>query len=240
MQVWFDPDACVEVPNKDFLSRFLFAPADVVSGDDDHKSELVTARTPDGTTHQMRRAQISYVQDRDELGEDDILSLNDFCRASLLHSLRLRFREDQVYTFVGGILIALNPFKWITVKGSEESIYSNRTMASYKGKLQGEMPPHLFVVADQAYSELILNSDAKRSAAIVVSGESGVYLMLYNRAPLTCTPPHSPHSLVPTMPAIEAATPRTSLVPPALPLLVWTCCSSLNSASSSSDLFVLH
>ena len=39
----------------------------------------------------------------------DLIKLTDVNRASILHSLRLRFQRDQIYTSVGPILVALNP-----------------------------------------------------------------------------------------------------------------------------------
>jgi hypothetical protein len=183
-KIWFDPAACVELPSAEYVSEHLFSPCEVVEdaagegggeGGDSKagESEHVVVKTGDGQSHTLRRADVDYVQDDSDIGSDDILSMNDFSRASLLHSLRVRFEKDQVYTFVGGILISLNPFKWIEDAETGESIYSNNTMASYKGALVGQKVPHLFVVADQAYTELVLKGEDRSNAAIVVSGESG-------------------------------------------------------------------
>lgn len=38
-------------------------------------------------------------------------------RASILHTLRYRFHQDCIYTSIGPILVAINPFKWITSGG---------------------------------------------------------------------------------------------------------------------------
>lgn len=36
-----------------------------------------------------------------------------FYRASILHALSVRFFQNKIYTSIGPILVAINPFKWI-------------------------------------------------------------------------------------------------------------------------------
>lgn len=74
------------------------------------------------------------------LGVPDILDLNDFSEMSLLQTLRCRFGRGQVYTFVGTILISLNPYKW------NEDLYSEGTMIRYHTAKRGTLEPHLFEV----------------------------------------------------------------------------------------------
>ena len=42
---------------------------------------------------------------------DNMVVLKDLNDASILHNLRLRFKADKIYTNVGTILVAVNPFK---------------------------------------------------------------------------------------------------------------------------------
>jgi myosin heavy subunit len=46
----------------------------------------------------------------------DLIKLSDVNRAAILHTLKNRFERDEIYTAVGPILVALNPFKWIQVR----------------------------------------------------------------------------------------------------------------------------
>lgn len=59
----------------------------------------------------------------------------------------------KVYTRVGPVLMSINPYKWIL------GLYSEEAMLSYHGKAAmveaGELAPHLFGVADHAYSQLV-------------------------------------------------------------------------------------
>lgn len=41
----------------------------------------------------------------------DMVQFEDLSEAALLHNLRLRFARDEIYTDVGAILLALNPFQ---------------------------------------------------------------------------------------------------------------------------------
>jgi myosin heavy subunit len=102
--------------------------------------------------------------------------MNDLSEASLLHTLRVRFRQDNVYTFVGPILISINPYSWANaVRYSDENIelYHNQSSMS-----EGNAPPpHLFACANQAYLRLVRPSDSAATGpcnqSIIISGESG-------------------------------------------------------------------
>ena len=46
-------------------------------------------------------------------------------------------------------------------------------MLKYQGKQPGQLPPHLFAVADLAYTSLVTSSVTSKSQTIIISGESG-------------------------------------------------------------------
>ena len=48
-----------------------------------------------------------------EQGIDDMVEIDELNPASLLYNLMVRYRRDQIYTYVGPILLVLNPFKAI-------------------------------------------------------------------------------------------------------------------------------
>lgn len=54
---------------------------------------------------------------------------------------------------MGPVLMSVNPYKWIV------GLYAEEAMLSYHGKAAmveaGELAPHLFGVADHAYSQLV-------------------------------------------------------------------------------------
>ena len=85
---------------------------------------------------------------------------------TMLENTRKRFAQDKIYTLVGEILIAVNPFKWIA------GIYGVDVMAQCKGKKLYNTPcgPHVYGTAEKAYAAMKRTSG---NQCIVVSGESG-------------------------------------------------------------------
>lgn len=93
----------------------------------------------------------------------DLCSLPDLNEHTLLHNLKTRFSQKNIYTYVGTILIAVNPFKFFP-------IYNPKYVSMYQNKRLGELPPHIFAVADAAYHSMLRE---KQTQCIVISGESG-------------------------------------------------------------------
>lgn len=94
----------------------------------------------------------------------DLCQLPDLNEQTLLDNLRARFVAGHIYTYVGSILIALNPFKFYPIYNPKYvKLYQNR-------RLGPNLPPHIFAVADTAY--LCMLKDRKNQC-IVISGESG-------------------------------------------------------------------
>ncbi|KAF7248379.1 Myosin-IIIb, partial [Varanus komodoensis] len=82
---------------------------------------------------------------------------------TIIHQLQKRYADLQIYTYVGDILIALNPFQNL-------SIYSPQFSKLYHGMKRSSNPPHIFASADAAYQGMItFNKDQ----CIIISGESG-------------------------------------------------------------------
>lgn len=98
---------------------------------------------------------------------EDILHMSDLSEQSLLENLRKRYDHELIYTYVGPIVIAINPYK-------ELDVYSERHMTEYYGKTMGALPPHVFALADHAYTQLIQGGALDpANQSIIISGESG-------------------------------------------------------------------
>jgi len=80
----------------------------------------------------------------------DLCSLPDLNETTLLENLRQRFYTDAIYTYVGTILIAINPFKFFP-------IYNPKYVAMYQetGARFGELPPHIFAIANAAFTSML-------------------------------------------------------------------------------------
>ena len=74
----------------------------------------------------------------------DLAQLVHLSEPCLLHTLGCRYSEGAIYTYTGTILIALNPWR-------ELSLYSEEQLVRYCDQPLGSMPPHLFAIADSAF-----------------------------------------------------------------------------------------
>ncbi|XP_074590120.1 myosin-6-like isoform X2 [Curcuma longa] len=113
-------------------------------------------------------AKISDVHPKDPeaspSGVDDMTKLAYLHEPGVLQNLRTRYDINEIYTYTGNILIAVNPFRRLP------HLYDRYMMEQYKGAALGELSPHPFAVADAAY-QLMRNEGISQS--ILVSGESG-------------------------------------------------------------------
>ncbi|KAH9729480.1 Myosin-16 [Citrus sinensis] len=97
-------------------------------------------------------------------GADDMTKLSYLHEPGVLHNLATRYEINEIYTYTGNILIALNPFQPLS------HLYDAYMMERYKGVPFGKLSPHVFAIADAAYREMI---NEGKSNSILVSGESG-------------------------------------------------------------------
>nr|KYP42747.1 Myosin-J heavy chain [Cajanus cajan] len=97
-------------------------------------------------------------------GVDDMTKLSYLHEPGVLQNLKTRYELNEIYTYTGNILIAINPFQRLP------HIYDLHMMQQYKGAPFGELSPHIFAVADVAYRAMI---NEGKSNSILVSGESG-------------------------------------------------------------------
>lgn len=75
----------------------------------------------------------------------DLCQLPDLNESTLLENLRQRFEAGHIYTYVGSILIAVNPFKFLP-------IYNPKYVRLYQNQRIGPiLPPHIFAIADNAF-----------------------------------------------------------------------------------------
>ncbi|KAL2942705.1 Myosin-11 [Bienertia sinuspersici] len=97
-------------------------------------------------------------------GVDDMTKLSYLHEPGVLQNLRTRYELNEIYTYTGNILIAINPFQKLP------HLYNTHMMQQYKGAPLGELSPHIFAVADVAYRAMV---NEGKSNSILVSGESG-------------------------------------------------------------------
>ncbi|XP_061679063.1 unconventional myosin-Vc isoform X2 [Syngnathoides biaculeatus] len=98
------------------------------------------------------------------VGENDLTALSYLHEPAVLHNLKVRFLESRIiYTYCGIILVALNPYKQL-------HIYGDAIIQAYSGQNMGDMDPHIFAVAEEAYKQMARDH---KNQSIIISGESG-------------------------------------------------------------------
>nr|UEK51396.1 myosin IE [Parasacculina yatsui] len=96
-------------------------------------------------------------------GVDDMVMLTRISNDAITDNLKKRFRDDQIYTYIGPVLISVNPFKPI-------KCYEDRHYHMYQGAVSYENPPHLFALSDDMYRNMMIDSE---NHCVIISGESG-------------------------------------------------------------------
>ncbi|KAB5528246.1 hypothetical protein PHYPO_G00138100 [Pangasianodon hypophthalmus] len=101
---------------------------------------------------------------RDRVGVQDMVLLDAHnSETAFLDNLKKRFSEDLIYTYIGTLLISVNPYK-------ELDFYSKRHMDLYMVVNFYELPPHIYALADNAYQTMLAEAN---NHFILISGESG-------------------------------------------------------------------
>uniref|UniRef100_A0A7N9CNH2 Myosin IH n=1 Tax=Macaca fascicularis TaxID=9541 RepID=A0A7N9CNH2_MACFA len=101
---------------------------------------------------------------RDKVGVQDFVLLDAYTSESaFVDNLRKRFNENLIYTYIGTLLVSVNPYQ-------ELGIYTVSQMELYQGVNFFELPPHVYAIADNAYRMMCSELN---NHFILISGESG-------------------------------------------------------------------
>jgi len=101
--------------------------------------------------------------------QSDLVLLDSLDEGLILHNLRERFQKDQIYTAIGGILVAINPFKRLP-------IYSPDRIEAYHKRGNKQMPPHPFLITSIAYNNIL---EKQTNQSILVSGNFNAFCVSF-------------------------------------------------------------
>ncbi|KAM4630939.1 unconventional myosin-Ie isoform 1-T1 [Polymixia lowei] len=96
-------------------------------------------------------------------GVDDMVLLSKINEDSIVDNLKKRYMDDYIFTYIGPVLISVNPFKQMPYFGEKE-------VEMYQGAAQYENPPHIYALADNMYRNMMID---RENQCVIISGESG-------------------------------------------------------------------
>ncbi|XP_015471122.1 unconventional myosin-Ia isoform X4 [Parus major] len=93
----------------------------------------------------------------------DLVLLDPLSEESLVQTLQERFRRHDIYTYIGNVVISVNPYQSLP-------IYTPEKVEEYHNCSFFAVKPHIYAIADDAYRSL---RDRDRDQCILITGESG-------------------------------------------------------------------
>ncbi|CAK6964377.1 unconventional myosin-Ib isoform X1 [Scomber scombrus] len=97
------------------------------------------------------------------IGVGDMVLLEPLTEESFLENLRKRFDHSEIYTYIGSVVISMNPYRSLP-------IFTPDKVEEYRNRNFYELSPHIYALADEAYRSL---RDQDKDQCILITGESG-------------------------------------------------------------------
>ncbi|GMH55653.1 hypothetical protein TrST_g11594 [Triparma strigata] len=146
-----------------------WAPAKYMKEEDTPEGKMHTLVRLDGKKRVVADKVLKTLETVEQFELDNIIpnliDLESFSEGIILHQCGERYKKEKIYTFVGTILVAVNPFKRL-------DIYNDEVIAHYKAAAKtSETPePHVFSISSAALENLVNDQE---SQSVLISGESG-------------------------------------------------------------------
>jgi len=111
----------------------------------------------------MKKDKVQQMNPPKFLKIEDMANMTYLNEASVLTNLRFRYESTLIYTYSGLFCVAINPYRRLP-------IYGMNVVDKFKGRKRNEVPPHLFNIADTAYSNMLQD---RENQSMLITGESG-------------------------------------------------------------------
>ncbi|KAM7449922.1 hypothetical protein ABFA07_002294 [Porites harrisoni] len=124
--------------------------------DDEGQEHFLSGSSLSDDVHSMHPSCIS--------GVDDMIQLGELTEAGILRNLFIRYYRHKIYTHIGKVLVAVNPYHLYPIYGAEHiNLYNQETDVT-------NLPPHIFSTAHHAFISM---KRRLQNQSIIISGESG-------------------------------------------------------------------
>ena len=75
--------------------------------------------------------------------------ISDVSEKGIVQNLEKRFSADEIYTYLGNVLIVCNPFRWL-------QLYNNSYIQKFNNGQLSELEPHVYAVSESAFKDMLL------------------------------------------------------------------------------------
>lgn len=96
-------------------------------------------------------------------GVEDMTLLPKIQESAIVENLKKRFMDDLIFTYIGPVLISVNPFK-------QMKYFTDKEVDMYQGAASYENPPHIYALTDNMFRNMLIDSE---NHCVIISGESG-------------------------------------------------------------------
>mmetsp|Transcript_4223 Transcript_4223/g.4941 ORF Transcript_4223/g.4941 Transcript_4223/m.4941 type:complete len:438 (+) Transcript_4223:360-1673(+) len=96
-------------------------------------------------------------------GVDDLCLISHISDETVGKQLHTRLMRNKIYTSIGEVLIAVNPYRRL-------NIYGDTHVKKYQSASLSDTNPHIYGLAERAYRRM---RDNRQPQAVIISGESG-------------------------------------------------------------------
>ncbi|KFQ64802.1 Unconventional myosin-If, partial [Pelecanus crispus] len=97
-------------------------------------------------------------------GVDDMVLLSKISEEAIVENLKKRFMDDYIFTYIGPVLISVNPFK-------QMPYFTDREIELYQGAAQYENPPHIYALTDNMYRNMLIDGE---NQCVIISPKAGL------------------------------------------------------------------
>ncbi|KAF5312142.1 hypothetical protein D9619_002602 [Psilocybe cf. subviscida] len=127
------------------------------------KKVTPAAKKTGGAAGKVAKADWKEGFKKKQVGVSDMTLLTTISNESINENLQKRWTNGEIYTYIGAVLISVNPFR-------DLGIYTEDFLSKYRGKNRLEVPPHVFGIAESAYYNM---NAYHENQCVIITGESG-------------------------------------------------------------------